>query len=208
MPKQISIEKIVGATISGIIESQKEYEEWTGGYWLWEGPEYLITINVARSITDLEGAKYITLENGASRAIEDAGAKGKGRLHRNIRPNGRVDILLWWADGTPRAIIEIKNQISSKDQYEKDINRIKECLKRNNHKSTLQFGLFCFYESAQNGQRKTAQQKIKDRLRRVKNNAQTLIGTDFNLTLKKSNIYNIDDSAWCGACLLITHKVI
>ena len=39
----------------------------------------------------------------------------------DIREKGRVDILLWWANDTPRAIIEIKNQIYTKAQYEKDI---------------------------------------------------------------------------------------
>jgi len=202
MPKQISIDSVVDAALAGIVKSQNEYEEWSGGRWLWMGPEYLITVNVANEIAKIEGTKYITLENGASSAIEDAGAKGRGRLHNGIRQNGRFDILLWWADGTPRAVIEIKNQIIGKEQYEKDIIRIKECLRRNNHESTLQFGLFCFYESASDG-RSLAIEKIQERLKKIKTNTKELLGDNFKVSLVRSDIIQNLDSAWCAACVLV-----
>lgn len=61
MSRQISIEDIVEATLSGIKKSQEQYENWSGGSWLWEAPEYLITINVAKKMSELAGSKYITL---------------------------------------------------------------------------------------------------------------------------------------------------
>ena len=105
MPRQIPVSKVVEATLDGFIEAQTINEKWSGGYWLWQAPEYLISSSVARSIAALDGAKFITLEHGAKSAIENAGAKGKGRLHRDIREKGKVDILLWWGDGSPRAVI-------------------------------------------------------------------------------------------------------
>ena len=57
MSKQISIDRIIKATLVGIKKSQKQYETWSGGSWLWEAPEYLITINVANKISDLVGSK-------------------------------------------------------------------------------------------------------------------------------------------------------
>ena len=78
MSKQISIDKIIKATLAGIKKSQIQYETWSGGSWLWEAPEYLITINVANKISDLVGSKYITLENNTKSTISDAGCLGKG----------------------------------------------------------------------------------------------------------------------------------
>lgn len=98
MPRQIPISRVVEATISGIKGAHEIYHKWTGGQWLWEAPEYLVTTNIATHISNLNGNKYVTLENGASDAIVDAGARGRGKLHRHIRGSGRVDIVLWWAD--------------------------------------------------------------------------------------------------------------
>ncbi|MBU1024144.1 hypothetical protein KKB99_07670, partial [bacterium] len=81
------------------------------------------------------------MENSAKSAIVDAGARGRGRLHSKIRSAGRFDILLWWGSSTPRAVIEIKNQIYRIDNIEKDILRIKEVLKRKYDDSTFQFGV-------------------------------------------------------------------
>lgn len=206
MPRSISIEQIIDATLNGIEQSQTKYENWSGGYWLWEGPEYLITINVAENIAKLAGTKYLTLEHSATHTIEDAGARGKGRLPRDIREQGKVDILLWWASDLPRAIIEIKNQIYSKDQYFKDIRRIKEFLKRNSTLSSIQFGLFAFYDSAFDGARKTAAEKIQDKIETVKENIREILGDNFNISVKKSKTYQVEEDAWIAVCILIRLK--
>jgi hypothetical protein len=59
MPRQIPVSKIVQATLDGFMEAQRVYKEWSGGYWLWQAPEYLITSTVAKNIAALEGAKYM-----------------------------------------------------------------------------------------------------------------------------------------------------
>lgn len=203
MPKQIAIEKVVDATLKGIEESQKQYLKWSGDYWLWQAPEYLITTNIANHISNIDGAKYITMENGASAAIDDAGAQGKGRLHGDIRGNGKIDIILWWADGTPRAIIEVKNQIYYSGQYEKDIKRIEKVLCRKSNDSSFQFGLFAFYDSAHDGPKKSSTEKVADKIATTYANACDLIGDSCTLSLNKSKIYKENDSAWAAACLLI-----
>ncbi len=206
MPKSLSIDQIVAATLNGIGQSQRKYEKWSGGYWLWEGPEYLITINVAENIAKLSGAKYLTLEHSAVHTIEDAGGRGKVRLPRDIREHGKVDILLWWASDLPRAIIEIKNQLYSKHQYFKDIKRIKEFLKWNSTLSSIQFGLFAFYDSAFDGVRKTAAEKIQDKIERVKENIQEILGDNFDVLVKQSKTYQVDGDAWVAVCILIRLK--
>ena len=107
MAGPLSIEDIVSAALKGIATAQKEYLAWSDD-WLWCAPEYFSTVYVAREIGKIASPKYITLENNAASAIEDAGAKGRGKLHSAIRPNGRFDILLWWGNGKPRAPIEVK----------------------------------------------------------------------------------------------------
>jgi hypothetical protein len=200
---RISIPKIISSVNEAYADAQQKYENWTGGEWLWKAPEYLITTAIARRIFDIDGPKYITIEHGASSAIDDAGAKGKGRLSAKIREKGKVDILLWWGDGSPRAVIEVKNQIFSTDQYKKDIERISSFLSRNKEDSSLQFGLFTFYESATSGPRKSAIEKVNDRIEKIFRNSIGFAGNNVSITKHISEVYQDDDSARASACLLI-----
>ncbi|WP_143424264.1 hypothetical protein [Geoanaerobacter pelophilus] len=208
MPSRISIPSIINATLTGIKNAQTQYQVWTGGNWLWQAPEYLITTNIAANISGIKGSKYITLENGASEAIEDAGAKGRGRLPTDFREAGRVDILLWWADNTPRAIIEVKNQISGTDQYHHDLKRISSFLKRKPDVSSLQFGLFAFYDSAYDGARKPAERKVEDKIASIHAHAKSVVGKGFSTKLYKSETHREENSAWTAACLFIKPSVL
>ncbi len=206
MPGNISIKQIVNATLKGIESSQKKYESWTGGWWLWAGPEYLITINVAEQLSKLAGPKFITLEHSSRLALDYAGAKGKGRLPRDVREHGKVDILLWWASDAPRAVIEIKNQIYYKEQYFKDIKRIKEFLKRNSEDSSLQFGLFAFYDSADDGKRQRADEKIVGKTNRIETRVKDILGSEFSVDMNTSKMHREGNSAWRTCCILIRLK--
>lgn len=205
MPRQISKKVIVSTILEGFSDAQNSYEKWTGGFWLWKAPEYLISATVARAIAEIDGAKFVTLEHGATSTLEVAGAKGVGRLEKNIREDGRVDILVWWGGDTPRAVIEIKNQIYAIDQYRKDIERITSMLKRNSHDSSLEFGVFAFYESATDGEKKSAEQKIRDRVERIHSNCIEIAGESFSVSKPHmTDIHIVGESAWAAACLVIT----
>lgn len=206
MSKQISMDQIIEATLSGIKKSQQQYEKWSGGFWLWNAPEYFVTTNVANEISKINGPKFITLENGSTAMIKEAGARGRGRLSKDIREKGKVDILLWWGNDRPRAIIEIKNYIYSATQYERDIKRIKALLKLNSSQSSLQFALFAYCDSADNGKQKSAQQKIEDKMSRIKSNVEKFLGNDFYVSETSTNIQAIEESAWCATCILIKQK--
>ena len=110
MSKAISIEKIIEATLDGIDESMNIYQKWSGGEWLWNAPEYLITVKIAENIANLDGNKYITLEDNVDYILDVSNAKIKGQISDLARTNGRSDIVLWWAGGTPRAILKQKMQ--------------------------------------------------------------------------------------------------
>ncbi|MCP4349091.1 MAG: hypothetical protein GY795_26725 [Desulfobacterales bacterium] len=204
MASKISIQNIIDSALRGIAKAQKNYEEWTGGEWLWTAPEYLLTTSVASEIAKIKGAtKYLTLENNTYQALEDAGATGKGKLHSDLRANGKVDILLWWANSTPRAVIEVKNQVSNIKDCQADIKRIKQLLKRKSNVSSFQFGLFAFYTSSRDRQEFTAEERLEKRLQNIYEQSTELIGDDLTLTIHKKKIQVQDDSAWVSAVLLI-----
>ena len=35
------MDDVANKILAGISKAQKDYEDWTGGYWLWEAPEYM-----------------------------------------------------------------------------------------------------------------------------------------------------------------------
>ena len=141
----IARNKIVKACSDGIIESFYEYLEWTSNEWLWHAPEYLITVNIAKKLWELEGSKFITLEDNIKNTLKDANAKLKGKYPKNMRATGRSDIIFWWAKGTPRGIIEVKNAVFYKSKIQEDLKRIYEILKK---KSDIDFGCIAFFISA------------------------------------------------------------
>ena len=145
MSKAISRERIVEACLDGIEESSKLYREWSGDEWLWNAPEYLITVKIADQISTIEGNKFITLEDNVDYILSEAKAKGRGRISEDIRANGRSDIVLWYANGFPRAIIEVKNSVYGIGKIEKDIVRIQDILNRKKNKSKIEFGIVAFY---------------------------------------------------------------
>ena len=207
MPKQISTTNIIEALLDGYTHAQQEYESMSGGYWLWQAPEYYITTIISQKLHQLDGAKYITLEHGSKNTLEEAGAIGKGKLPSNITERGRVDILLWWGNATPRAIIEVKNQFFSNEQLEKDIKRLKASLLRKNGSSSLQFGIFSLYQSAADGDRKTAQQKIADRINKTYTSCLSFLGEGFQVSLHTSELnQELENNAWQAACILMKVK--
>ena len=206
MSGKISINRIVDATLTGVEVAQATYERWSGGYWLWQAPEYLAVVYVAKRIAKLRGSKFVTLEESAKNAISEAGAKGRGKLPRDIRAFGRIDIVLWWATGLPRAIIEIKNQLGTRAHYEADIKRIKQFLQRRSQDSSLQFGLFAFYHSAYGSRDKTASEKVQSKMNRVVEDVNTILGEKFQIIVKTSNIQISGSDAWIAVCILIRLK--
>ncbi len=203
MPAQIPIDTVVKKTLEGIVQAQKDYAKWTDGYWLWNAPEYLLCAYIAQKIAKIDGAKYLTLENNAKSAIEDAGARGKGRLHSKIRANGRFDILLWWGSYKPRAVIEVKNQIGNVDAIRDDLLRIKEVLKRKREDSSFQFGIVAYYTSTRDSREFSAKERIAKRIDNICKDAMDIVGEELQITAFYKNIRVEGDSAWVAAALLV-----
>lgn len=202
MPAQVSIAEIARSALKGIVKAQKEYEKWSGGEWLWCAPEYFSTVFVAQEIAKLDGSKYVTVENGARSAIDDAGAMGRGRLHSKIRANGRFDMLVWWADETPRAPIEVKRQVAGIEKIRADLQRIEKVLHRNKAASSFQFGMVVFYTSCRDGKGISAKDKLAKRIESIKSDCGQIIqGCTVQMT--SSKIYTDEDSAWAASAIIL-----
>ena len=207
MTGQVSREQIIKSCIQGIINAQKAYESWSGE-WLWSAPEYLSTVFVAKEIAKGNGSEYITLEHSASAAIEDAGARGRGRLHSDIRANGRFDILLWWANGKPRAPIEVKCQVTKMDKIRADIKRISKVVHRKKDNSTINFGAMVFYTSFRGDNLFSAKDKLLKSLELIRADVLNDIGNFCLVDLEHSRIYESGDSAWAGVVIVLRPQAV
>jgi len=201
----LSVANVIEASLKGIIAAQKAYEAWSEE-WLWRAPEYFSTVYIAREIGKITAPKFITLENSAVSAIDDAGAKGRGKLHSAIRANGSFDILLWWANGTPRAPIEVKCQVTKINKIQADIERISKVLHRNKTQSSINFGAVVFYTSRRDDKTFTAKEKLLKSLENILRDAKSIVGDSCQVLLQQTKVYVVGDSAWAGAALVLKAK--
>nr|WP_024307799.1 hypothetical protein [Pseudomonas sp. P818] len=199
----IAMDVIAGAIIGGIEKAQKDYERMSGGEWLWAAAEYVLTTYIARELDALPGAKFVTVESHGQSAITDAGATVPGPKPRKARLRGRFDVLLWWANSTPRAVIEVKNQPRGQSGWFHDIERITSVLGIGRDSTSMQFGAFAYYYSAVDGSQYSAEEKVLRKLERVKHLVSEKTAGKFRLRQFSSDIYQDGDSAWTAACLLL-----
>ncbi len=202
MSAKVSIAAIARGAVNGVVKAQRAYEKWSGGEWLWCAPEYFSTVFVAQEISKLDGSKYVTIEHGANAAIEDAGARGRGKLHLKIRANGRFDILLWWADETPRAPIEVKCQVAGIEKIKADLLRIGKVAHLNKQDSSFQFGMVVFYTSCKNAKGFTAKEILSRRLAKINSGCKELLPS-CTVKMSSSKIYTDDDSAWVASAIVL-----
>ena len=139
---RITHDEILNACIEGIKKSEEEYDEYSNGQWLWNAPEYLLTVNIFKKLGEINKSKFITLEDNVKKILKNAKTKIRGPLKKTIRPDGRSDIILWWGKGTPRGIIEVKKDVWGLTHIQNDINRILNILKK---ESDIELGVLAFY---------------------------------------------------------------
>lgn len=203
MPKgPISIDEVIKKTLSGIVKAQQDYEAWSRGLGLREAPEYMLTTYIAREICTIEGSYYLTLESNVKETVKEAGGYAKGRPPQDARRGGRSDITLWWSQGNPRAVIEVKNQTSSTEKIRKDIIRIKDMIKKDN---SFQCGLIAFYTSREKkrGDSGGARAKIEEWLENIECGTRDILGEGCRLSRHDIPIKGGDDDAWVASVLHI-----
>lgn len=203
MSKSISIKKLAEATLNGIDESMELYKKWSGGEWLCNAPEYLITVKIAENIANYEGDELITMEDKVDYVLDLSEATEKGRKPNALRKNGRIDIVIWNKDETPRIIIEVKNNVYRLSKISKDIIRIYQMLKRNKNNSTLEYGIIAFYMS-RHYERGNAKEKLKKQLTKIINDFKNEFD-DISYDEKIGDIVELNDKkdAWVSVALVL-----
>lgn len=179
MSQCVSMDEVVNCALEAIVNAHDEYLIWTNGEWLWNAPEYFLTVKIAEKIANLEKTKFVTMEDNVDYILDHAHAKGSGRMHSDIRKNGRFDIVLWWATGAPRAVIEVKNGVNVFNKITDDIRRIKEVLNRKIGVSKIQFGLMAFYISQQ--YKNSAKDKLQKQINNIFEQAKDEVGDTFQI---------------------------
>lgn len=179
MSQCVSMDEVVNCALEAIVNAHDEYLIWTNGEWLWNAPEYFLTVKIAEKIANLEKTKFVTMEDNVDYILDHAHAKGSGRMHSDIRSNGRFDIVLWWAGGKPRAVIEVKNRVNVFSKIADDIKRIKEVLNRKVGASKIQFGLMAFYISQQ--YKNSAKDMLQKQINNIFEQAEKMVGDDFQI---------------------------
>ena len=75
MPPAVPMHEYAKKTSIGMYKAQKAYEEWSGGLWAWNAPEYLLTVYIAQEISRIKVKPfYLTLEQHVGQALREAGA--------------------------------------------------------------------------------------------------------------------------------------
>ena len=197
------MDDIANKTLAGISKAQKEYEDWTGGYWLWEAPEYMVTTYIARQISTIDRTFYLTLENKVRDGLKDAGG-GKGRPRKDLRFNGKFDILLWWANGTPRAIIEVKNQVTGFSKIKDDVSRISAALTNQN---TIRCGFIAYFTSCGGTDGPSAKNNVITRVNGVASKVKETVkkkNFKFERYPREVKVMNGENRAWTAQVLKIS----
>ncbi len=194
---------LIKAIIDGAEKAHAFYEECSGGRWLWESAEYLINVFVAQEINAIDGAKYCTLETNVHQTLKDAQAVKRGPLKKELRHNGRFDLVVWWGNGKPRAAMEFKNQVHSYNNISKDIERIRAVVQNNPSSSSFEFGTIVFYTSCDKSSRNSAEDKIKNRIDLLHKRAESSVFKDTSVTLHHGEVHVEDESAWIFVCMVL-----
>lgn len=200
----ISIKEVVNKTLIAIKESHELYYKWSDGEWLWSAPEYLLTVKIAEKIASSKNSQLITMEDNVKFILKNANALGKGKIDNKVRPDGRFDIVLWYNEDIPRAVIEVKNSVNRYEKIQKDLLRIKKVLNRKKSLSKLEFGLISFYIC--NQYKSNAKESIEIDINKIFKDAKNDIveNDELKITQYLSEIFCQDDkNAYCAVVFLI-----
>jgi hypothetical protein len=115
----------------GIQTGNKLSVQWSGNRTVQDqGSEYLLTVEIARSLfraqTKKDGGGFVYLEASPLEVLENSEVK-RGRLPSDLRPYGRIDVVLCDKKARPTALIEVKRYIGS---IAADARRIAAILRR------------------------------------------------------------------------------
>ena len=128
------------ACVKAVKTAFKQHWTFTGGLPLTFAPDAYIQGQIAHELS--KRGLYVTMESKVYEALTEAGAEMRGRYMKRV--GGRLDLVTWWKNGTPRHLIEVK-KLRHKEAIAADVKRLRAMLKRGG--STRQ-GLIVLYADA------------------------------------------------------------
>ncbi|MCD9096697.1 hypothetical protein [Luteimonas fraxinea] len=177
--------KFQTACMKGVESAFKKHHLFTGGYALRQAPEGFIQGEVACALSKI--ARFVTLESSVQMLLVEAGAELRGKKPRT----GRVDLAVWWANGTPRFVIEIK-KVYAHDSISADAKRLRQVIGRG---GTSREGIVVVYSDA------AKRETLTTRFAKVASKSRTKASTT-------SKIFSYCDEAgnerfWQAACFVV-----
>jgi len=199
-------EKIFESVLSGIEQASDEFCKISGWDSLWYAPEYFLTCSIARQLAShKKGA--LTIEDCVRDTMHIAGANGPGRPRYGLRKDGRFDLVLWWKNDKPRAVIEVKHPLYNPTKvFKDDIVRIRDVLVASQCKDgSFQFGGLAFWTGADRPIRvhESVNHRITEKTEVLRKAASELIGNEFMVTIHQGKIHEVDDGEWGWAAVFL-----
>ncbi len=202
MPKK----QVFASVLHGIEQASESFCKISGWESLWYAPEYFLTCAIASALAE-SGSGETTIEDGVRQTMKIAGANGPGKPRNGLRKGGRFDLVLWWKQGTPRAVIEVKHPLYSPSKvFEDDIIRIRDVLDASlKTGGSFQFGGLSFWTGANqtNGEPEGVKKRIEDNAKSLRKSAQGLAGDQYVVTLHPGKIKTEDNGKWGWAAMLL-----
>lgn len=186
MGPQLKRAAVMSALHQGMTGAVHYFSAWTGGEYLCDwGIEGFMTSacarRLAREATTVGSKSLLTLEQRFADIIDFSGRQpGRGRPTDAARRlaakmSGRVDMVLWNVDGTPRAMIEVKRDAGVKG-LTTDADRVIDFVKSagRTYKGWVRYGLVATVVGgpAGKGQDNVKAKAAKPALDRMTTNAQ------------------------------------
>ncbi len=201
--------ELVKAMIRGGEKAYQDFFRISGGEWFDEAPEYFLTTYVAGAAGNGENS-YALLEVPVNMTRKEAGAIRRGRPAMHERKNGRFDVVLYWANGNPRAAVEVKSPIwsATRQKIIPDIDRLCTTLVASKD-STFQFCAFLFYASVSKPNRKhdNPSQRLRALLGRIEARAcEKVVEHGVKAVLVPGSVHSgneVDDGAWAIAAVVV-----
>ena len=200
------MDEVVKNIHRGIAKAQRDYESWTGGAWLSNAPEYILTTYIAKevSLVAKRCTFYIDVEPSVRVSVDDAGGVGRGRIGDRLRLYGKFDLLIYWANGNPRTIVEVKNKVTTFAALEADLDRVISVLRRES--TTFRCGVLAFYTSVDSNS-EPARDRLLRRVTTIESAAKDYLHRHaMKLQSCRGRVRVSGESAWMSEVLTVSRQ--
>lgn len=203
---------LLDCLIRGGERAVRDFAALSGGEWFDEAPEYFLTTYLASSVQKLEKTNAL-LEVHVGETRKEARVYRRGRPANDERRNGRFDLVLYWANGNPRGLVEVKSPLWVVDENKlgPDFGRLCKTIS-SSRKSSFQFAAFIYYASVSYPEKKhnNASEKLRELVDKIYGRA-TTFAKDLDLVAVPwpGSVHRGKgkrDGAWCLAAIVFTRK--